>query len=219
MKNNRYLQVRDRAHRRIRGLWKRNDSFYVQTTIPDPVTGLKKVTLIRLPTATDIDSAKTEAGILRKKIADGESIHGRQGPAFSEYREHYIKTAVKKKPKTLYNENSFLKAWQKFLGDNVKIGAITKQNVLAFRVKLIQEKYWHRTVNLHVIALRNLFKLARIEGYVKILPTDGVTQMKIVHTERKLLTSEQIEAVCNEALTNHKRNGQQFADFVRLLAY
>jgi len=80
--------------------------------------------------ATDIESAKTEAGKLRRRIAAGETIHGKQGPTFSEYREHYIKTALKK-PKTLYNENYFLKAWQKFLGKDIKIGSITKQNVLA----------------------------------------------------------------------------------------
>jgi len=170
--------------------------------------------------ATDIDSAKTEAGKLRQKIAAGETIHGKHGPTFSEYREHYIVTTVNKKPKTLYNENYFLKAWQKFLGGDIKIGSITKQNVLAFRVKLTKNKYSPRTVNLHVVALRNLFKMAKIEGYFKTtLPTDGVTQMKIDHTERKLLTNGQIDAVCNKALTKHKRNGQQFADFIRLLAH
>lgn len=211
--------MKDRANRRVRGIWKRNGSYYVQTTITDPSTGLKKVSRIRLTDATDIDSAKTEAGKLRQKIATGEIIHGKQGPTFSEYREHYIKTALKK-PKTLYNENYFLKAWQKFLGEDIKIGSITKQNVLAFRVNLIKEKYSPRTVNLHVVTLRNLFKVAKNEGYFKAtLPTDGVTQMKIDHTERKLLTNSQIETLCNKALTTHKRNGRQFTDFIGLLAY
>lgn len=216
MKVNRWQQVKDRANRRARGLWKRNGSYYVQTTIIDPSTGLKKVSKLRLAEATDIESAKTEAGKLRQKIAAGETIHGKHGPTFSEYREHYIKTAVGKKPKTLYNENYFLKAWQEFLGEDTRIGSITKQNVLAFRVELTESEYSPRTVNLHVVTLRNLFKMAKIEGYVKILPTDGVTQLKIIHTERKLLPNDTIDAVCNEALTKHKRNGQQFADFIRL---
>lgn len=219
MKVNRWQQVKDRANRRARGLWKRNGSYYVQTTITDPSTGLKKVSKLRLAEATDIESAKTEAGKLRQKIAAGETIHGKHGPTFSEYREHYIKTAVGKKPKTLYNENYFLKAWQEFLGEDTRIGSITKQNVLAFRVELTESEYSPRTVNLHVVTLRNLFKMAKIEGYVTILPTDGVTQLKIIHTERKLLPNDKIDAVCNEALTKHKRNGQQFADFIRLLAF
>jgi hypothetical protein len=152
MHNNRYLQVKDRAHRRIRGLWKRNDTYYVQTTVQDTETGLKKVTRISLPLATDIDSAKAEAAILKKKIAEGETVHGKQGPTFSAYREHYIKTAMKK-PKTLYNENYFLKRWEKFLKADTKIGHITKQNVLAFRVKLKDEKYSARTINLHMVSL------------------------------------------------------------------
>ncbi len=219
VKVNRWQQVKDRANRRARGLWKRNGSYYVQTTITDPSTGLKKVSKLRLAEATDIESAKTEAGKLRQKIAAGETIHGKHGPTFSEYREHYIKTAVGKKPKTLYNENYFLKAWQEFLGEDTRIGSITKQNVLAFRVELTESEYSPRTVNLHVVTLRNLFKMAKIEGYVTILPTDGVTQLKIIHTERKLLPNDKIDAVCNEALTKHKRNGQQFADFIRLLAF
>ena len=219
VKVNQWQQVKDRANRRVRSLWKRNGSYYVQTTITDPSTGLKKVSRLRLVDATDIDSAKTEAGKLRQKIAAGETIHGKHGPTFSEYREHYIETTVNKKPKTLYNENYFLKAWQKFLGEDIKIGSITKQNVLAFRVKLAKNNYSPRTVNLHVVALRNLFKMAKIEGYFKTLPTDGVTQMKIDHTERKLLTNGQIDALCSKALTKHKRNGRQFADFIRLLAY
>ena len=181
---------------------------------------MKKVSRLRLADATDIDSAKTEAGKLRQQIAAGETVHGKHGPTFPDYREHYIKSAVGKKPKTLYNENYFLKAWQEFLGEDIKIGSITKQNVLAFRVELTKNKYSPRTVNLHVVALRNLLKMAKVEGYFKgTLPTDGVTQMKVAHTERKLLTNEQIDAVCNEALTNHNRNGQQFADFIRLLAF
>lgn len=219
MNNNRFLQVKDRAHRRIRGLWKRNDTFYIQTTIVDTVTGLKKVTRISLPNATDIDSAKAEAAIFKQKIASGETVHGKHGPTFGSYREHYIKTVVGKKPKTLYNENYFLKKWEKFLRPETRIGSITKQNILAFRVKLKDEGYSSRTINLHVVSLRNLLKMAKDEKYLRTLPTDGVMQMKIAHQERQLLTHEQIDSICKTALTKHKRTGQQFADFVLLLAY
>lgn len=218
MKTKGFQKVFDRAKRRIRGLWIRNGSYYVQTTVQDPATGLKKVTRLPLPAATDIDSAKTEAAKLREKIAEGETIHGRQGPAFTEYRKHYIKTALKK-PKTLYNENYFLKAWERFLGEQTKVGTVSKQNVLAFRRELSEAKYSTRTINLHVVSLRNMFKMARLESYVKTLPTDGITQLPVVHKERKLLTAEEIDSICNEALTNHNRNGEQFADFIRLLAY
>ena len=219
MNNNRFLQVKDRAHRRVRGLWKRNGTFYVQTTVQDTDTGLKKVTRISLPHATDIDSAKSAAAILKQKIAEGETVHGKQGPTFSAYREHYIKTVMGKKPKTITCEKSFLKKWEKFFKPDKKIGSITKQNVLAFRVKLEADEYCARTINLHVITLRNLFKMAKNENYIKTLPTDGVTQLKIVHKERRLLTIAEIDLVCETALKKHKRNGQQFADFIRLLAY
>jgi len=210
--------VKDRANRRVRGLWMRNGSYYVQTTVIDPTTGLKKVTKIRLEKASDIDSAKTEAGKIRQQIEQGETMHGRGGPAFGEYKEHYLKHAIKK-PTTLESEKSFLNNWCQFLGSETRIGAITKQNVLAFQVKLRNEGYSARTVNLHTICLRNILKMARVEGYTKTLPTDGVKPVKVVHVERKLLTSEEIDKICHEAIANHKRSGQMFADYVRLMAY
>lgn len=215
---NKYSKVLDGAHRKIRGLWKRNDSFYLATRIQDPLTGLKKDTLIRLEGATDFKSARLQSEKLKEKISEGETIYGRQGPAFNEYRQHYIKTSHKK-PKTLYNEDYFLRAWERFLGETIKIGTVSKQNVLAFRNQLKENDYSPRTINLHVVSLRNLFKLAKIEGYVKTMPVDGVTQIKVVHKERILLPSTDIELICNEAITNHKRNGEQFADFIRLMAY
>ena len=84
VKVNRWQKAKDRTNRRVRGLWKRNGAYYVQTTITDPSTGLKKVSRLRLADATNIDSAKTEARKLRQRIAAGETVHGKQGPAFSE---------------------------------------------------------------------------------------------------------------------------------------
>lgn len=210
--------MKDRANRRVRGLWLRNGSYYVQTTVVDANTGLKKVTKIRLEKASDIDSAKTEAGKIRQQIEQGETVHGRGGPAFGEYKDHYLKHAIKK-PTTLESEKSFLNNWCQFLGSETRIGAITKQNVLAFQVKLRNEGYSARTANLHTICLRNILKMARIEGYTKTLPTDGVKPIKVVHVERKLLASEDIDRFCAESIANHKRSGKMFADYIRLMAF
>lgn len=211
--------MKDGARRKVRGLWTRNDSFYCQTTVKDAITGRSKVTKIRLDKATDVESAKLEAGKLRERIKGGESIHGKSGPKLGEYKEHYLTHALKK-PTTLGSERSFLNNWCKFLGDDTRLGKITQQNILAFKVKLANEDYSSRTFNLHLICLRNLLKMAKAENLIKsILPTDDVTQMKVTHVERKLLTNEQIEMVCNEAITKHKRSGQMFADYIRLMAF
>jgi integrase len=213
-----FRKVFDRAKRRVRGLWARNGSYYVQTTITDPATGCKKTTKLRLADASNLDEAKTEAVKLREKISEGQSIYGKGGPEFKTYREHYIKTALKK-PKTLYNENYFLKAWEKFLGSDTKIGQITVQNVLAFRRELNEGGYSNRTVNLHVVTLRNMMKMARQEKYLAILPTDGIVQLKVDHKEKRLMTAEEISAIVTEALKNHFRSGESFADFVCVAMY
>jgi hypothetical protein len=206
VKANRWRRVKDHANRRVRGLWKRNDVFYVQTTITDPSTGLKKVSRLRLAEATDIGPAKTEAGKFRQRIAAGETVHGKQGPTFSEYREHRIKTAAGKKPKTLYSEDYFPKAWQEFLGADIQIGSTTKQNVLAFRVGLNIKKYSPRIVHHHVVTLRNRCNMAKIDGYFNgPLPTDGVPQLKGDHTEPKLQNCSRMTKLTPSAM-RHSRS-------------
>ena len=218
MNTNQFQPVKDGARRKVRGLWRRNDSYYLQTTVKDPTTGLKKVTKIPLPTASDVASAKLAMAEVLKRVKDGETVHGKSGPPFGEFVKHYISTAMKK-PKTISNEQWFLNRWGNYLGIETRLGAITTQQVLSFRNKLKDEGYSPRTINLHMVSLRNLFRLAKTVGYVKTLPTDGIIQMKIEHSPRKLITIEQIDSISNEAITNHKRNGQQFSDFIRLLAF
>jgi integrase len=218
MKQNTFRKVFDRAKRRVRGLWIRNSSYYVQTTITDPATGLKKTTKLRLADASNLDEAKTEAVKIREKISEGQAVFGKAGPEFKIYRDHYIKTALKK-PKTIYNENYFLKAWEKFLGQDAKVGSITTQNVLAFRRQLSEQGYANRTINLHVVSLRNMLKMAKMDGHLRALPTDGVVQLKVTHKEKALLEKEDIFAIAAEALRTHFRSGEAFADFIFVAMY
>lgn len=218
MIQNTFRKVFDRAKRRVRGLWIRNGSYYVQTTITDPATGLKKTTKLRLHKASSLDEAKTEAVKIREQISEGQAVFGKAGPEFGVYRDHYIKTALKK-PKTLYNENYFLRAWQKFLGQDTKVGTITTQNVLAFRRNLSEQGYSNRTINLHVVSLRNMLKMAKMDGHLKTLPTDGVVQLKVTHKEKPLLDKDDIWAIASEALRTHSRTGEAFANFIAVAMY
>src|SRR5580658_2472102 len=97
MKTNSYSfqQVFDKAHRRIRGLWQRNGTFYVQTTIADSTTGVKKVTKIPLKTAKTPAEAREEMYALKARLAGGEVVVGGTGPTIAEYRKHYTQVNVK----------------------------------------------------------------------------------------------------------------------------
>lgn len=218
MNTNKFFAVKDGAKRKILGLWQRNDSFYIQIRVLDAATGVKKAKRIRLEKATTIEEAKMAMLALKQSVRRGETVSGASGPSFKEFSKHYLETCVDKKGTTVSSEKSFLSNWQKFFGDEMRVKNISKQNVLAFRVKMTEEKYSPRTINLHVIALRNLLRLAVIENHIKNNVTDGVIQLKINHNERRLLTSQQVEAICTEAL-KHKRTGQLFSDYVKLMAY
>ena len=84
-----FRQVHDKANRRVRGLWLRNGSYYVQCTITDPLTDLKRVTKIRLKDAETLEQAKTAASTVREQAAKGQGSFGPLGPTFKAYREHY----------------------------------------------------------------------------------------------------------------------------------
>jgi integrase len=76
-----------------------------------------------------------------------------------------------------------------------------------------------------VIALRNMLKFARDEGWLKgELPTDSWKPLKYVAPRRQLLAWDQIQAICDEALAivngqPKYENGQFLADFIKLLAF
>jgi integrase len=220
MNTNSWKQVLDGANRRVRGLWLRNGTYAVQTTVLDATTGVKKVKRIPLDAAT-LPDAKAEMAILLKTISETGTIHGKKGPTFAEYRGHYIKHAGKA-DKTLYNEDHFLRQWEKFLGAETRITDITATNVLSYRHKgeTRQPKpLGHRTINLHVRALRQMLKAAQNEGYIAELPTEGITQLKGIPEEKTLYSKEQLCEMAAEALRTHPRTGEQVADWITLAMY
>jgi integrase len=216
-----FRQVFDKANRRVRGLWLRNGSYYVQCTITDPSTGLKRVTKLRLDQADTLEQAKIEAAKVKDSASKGQGIFGAMGPTFKAYREHY-KAAIHKAAKTMANEDHFLRQWEKFLGEDYRITRITPQNILAYRTSLLNRKprpCKKRTVNLHTRALKQLLMLARTEGHLAKLPMEGIKQLEEKNPMRRLLNADEIFAMGTEALMNHERTGAQFAEYICFLMY
>ena len=190
MYKNSWKQVHDGANRRVRGLWLRNGAYAVQTTVVDLSTGVKKVKRILLEAKT-LPDAKNDMGALLKTLAENGTIHGKKGPAFAEYRAHYINHEGKAK-KTLYNEDHFLRQWEKFLGADIRITEITPTTALAYRHKcqIRRPPLSSRTINLHVRALRQMLKMAQTEGYIAALPTEGINQLKETSEEKTLYETD-----------------------------
>jgi integrase len=74
-------------------------------------------------------------------------------------------------------------------------------------------------------ALRNVLRRAIDDEWIKILPTQNLHRLKSATPKRELFTADDLEALCNSALAKMQdnslvtKNGQQFCDYVRLLAY
>ena len=194
-----FHKVFDRSARRIRGLWERNGSFYVQAMVVDPETGLKKLNKIRLKNVTDRNDAIKAMYDLLKNIKDGEVTTTKSGPDFKTFREHYKKVCGKTAV-SLCREDSCLKHWQNFLGADIKIGQITPRQILAYRGKLLQRGLTPNTANHYLKALRAMLRLARTERYISKLPMEGITPLKVRQVERKLFSTDDILKIGTEAL-------------------
>jgi len=81
-----------------------------------------------------------------------------------------------------------------------------------------------RTVNLEVICFRNVMKRAIDDGWIMSLPTLNLRPLKWTPRKRERVSAEQIERLCQTAINGAEsgeqfKNGRQFADYVRLMAY
>jgi hypothetical protein len=88
-----FQKVFDGSRRRVRGLWQRNGSFYVQAMVVDPETGIKKNNRIRLNGASSRTEAVKAMYDVLKGIKDGEIASTRSAPDFKTFREHYRKVS------------------------------------------------------------------------------------------------------------------------------
>ena len=105
--------------------------------IADADTGLRKLSKIRLKGVTERNDAIKAMYDLLKSIKDGEITSLKSGPDFKTFREHYVKVCGKS-PVSTIREDNCLKHWERFLGDDLKIGKITTQQILAYRGQLLK---------------------------------------------------------------------------------
>ena len=81
----RYISVRDSRNRKIRGLWQRNDAYYVQFW----VTGERSPRRSRLEAKT-LEAAKREMASVLQKRHDGDLPTRGHKRSFDEYAREYI---------------------------------------------------------------------------------------------------------------------------------
>ena len=215
-----YTRAYDDRKRPVRGLWIRGEKFYAQLSITDTTTGEKKVKRVPL-SATTTGAAKKEMDKLKlKREENALPVLGRT-PKFSEYADSYfahfelLKGA--KRGSTIEKEKGIIELWKAHLGET-RLNHITLAQINAMRAKRQAAGMKARTVNLDVIALRNVLKKAVEDGHLKSLPMHGMRPLKAIPPKRRFISMEEIEKVCTEARELSK-NGQQFTDYVKLMAF
>ena len=226
-----FTKVKNGRKQDIRGLWVRNGRFYARLTFEDGTTGQKKT--LRVPlmdkekrAVTTTAQAVEELARLKAKRTDNDLPVLTRTPKFADYVKSYLDFIKAgegmKKRGTIQNEEYALAGWTETLG-GVHLDKITERHINTHVTKRLNGGCAPRTVNLDVVALRNVLKHAKKERLVKTLPE--YTWLKQKSTKRPLFTADDLEKLCEAAMDTKEdgepvtKNGQQFCDFVRLLAY
>jgi integrase len=218
-----YSKVCDQRKRPIRGLWERNGRYYAQITIEEPVTGVKRVRRVPLEGAGTEPQAIAKLQELLTQRRKGALPLLKRTPKFSDYADQYFKyyEQVKdaKRESTLYTEKIIISHWKTHLG-HVRLDRITRALVNSFIAKRQASGRSGRTVNLDVTCFRNVMKRALDDNWITVLPTQNLRPLKWTPKKRGLLTWDEINRLCTVAESGEAfKNGQQFADYVRLMAF
>ena len=178
-----------------------------------------------------VAQAIAELNRLRMQRSDDTLPKLGRTPTFADYADAYlagIKTGQRtKKAGTIAKEESTLALWKSHLG-GIRIDKIRPAHVATFMKKRLAAEKSRPTVKLDIIALRNVLKQARdVEEHITELPIPpGINrELKSTAPTRELFTPEELETLCQAAMdtkpdgTPVTKNGQQFTDYVRLMAY
>jgi len=229
----RRVEVRNRP---IRGLWQRNGRFYARLKAED-VAGRSAVRWFPLfnddakeqpcKTVAEAVAAFEDLKTARRK---GKLAKVGQTPLFTDYVDEYFKHHAEvnearkqkglppgKRESTLVRERGALNLWKEHLA-GVRLHKIRRQHIQAFIDKRQKAGMTGGTGNHDVIVLRNVVKRALKAGLIAELPTKGVDRLDYTPPKRGLVSADEIERLCAEAIKVGK-NGHQFADYIKLMAY
>ena len=217
-RRSRYTKVKDNRKHAIRGLWRRNGAFLARLTVEES-NGEKRVKWAKLKAATAAEAVE-ELKTLHVERRENRLRHIGQAPKLADYINGYIESlsASSKRAATIRKERCHLTRWSTALG-HWRLEQLRAHHVAGFLDGLKRDdELSGRTANLYLIALRHVMKRAKRDGFLKALPTDDLAWQRSERKARALYSLADIETVCEAGLAVSK-NGQQLADFLRLLAY
>ena len=113
-----YQKVYDGRKHRVRGLWKRGDTFYAQLSLPD-ADGNRRVRRVPLE-ANTIASAADELRRMMIKRNDNQLPAMVQNPRFDHFAQEYLEREYalgRKTLKTLGTESGHINFWTSVIGE------------------------------------------------------------------------------------------------------
>jgi len=143
-------------------------------------------------------------------------------PPFDEYAREFIgqlqKSGMKRKS-TVKSYAGHVKNWCAYFS-NTPLARITYTMIESGLDWLASTRgVKPRTVNLHLVTLRNVFMRAKRDGWIKTPPYDGEPMWReVLQVKRPLFTPEELDRLCKKALSL-SRNGRQFVDFMLLMCF
>ncbi|EEF60610.1 tyrosine-type recombinase/integrase [Pedosphaera parvula] len=215
----------------------RNGRYYAQLSIEDHETGHKKVRRVPLEDAITPAQARDKMNDLLASRRKGHLPILKRTPKFSEYADTYLEfhkhAKDAKKASTMETEEYAIDRWKEHLKD-VRLNQIRPVLINSFIAKRQKAGRSARTVNLEVTVLRNVLNRAIDEKWITQLPTQNLRPLKSAGRKRDFTPATEIDRLCHVALQplfcegrlalaeekgEPLQNGQQFADYIRLMTY
>jgi integrase len=215
-----YKKVLDGRKQPIRGLWERNGKFIARLSVEDD-NGTKRSQWVALDGAVTIPQAQERLKTLHVDRTRNELPTLKRTPKFADFADKYFTLLEsepdRKRASTVEKEKSAIELWTAHMG-GVRLDKIRKLHINSFIQKRQADGMKGRTVNLDIIALRNILKRAIDDGWIKNLPTENLRPLQQTPPKRELVTQAEIDKLCAAGLTVSK-NGQEFSDYILLMAY
>ncbi len=182
---------------------------------------MKRMRWVPLEGAETVAQAQEQLKTLHVDWARNELPVLKRTPKFADYADSYLAyyETVKdaKRPATIEKECGALNLWKEHIG-GLRLDKIWRVHINSFMEKRQADGISGRTVNLDIIALRNVLKKAIDDQWLKVLPTVNLRPLKWTSRKRELVTQAEIEKLSKAGLEASK-NGQEFADYIWLMAY
>jgi len=175
-RKHRYQKVVDGRKQPIRGLWVRNGRFIARVTAENE-QGKKEIRWVPLSGAATVSQAQAAIRKLLTRRDDNALPILKRTPKFvayvQEYFRYYEQVKDAKRPATIKKERGAMDMWTEHLGET-RLDRINRAQINSFIAKRQASGISGRTVNLDVIALRNVLKKAIDDGWLKTLPTENL---------------------------------------------